>query len=109
MKKILIQIRTLIKFSLLIFISIFLIVGAVIILYKPIYSVSLNGELLGYCENKSKLQNEINEYIENGDENEDNTNLAFVSIENMPTYKMCLLKRGLTTNDDEIFETIRKW
>ena len=33
-------------------------------------------------------------------------NLAFVSIDEMPTYELCLLKRGITTNDDEIFELI---
>lgn len=108
MKKILIKLRTLTKFSLLIFISIFLIVGAVFLIYKPIYSVSLNGKLLGYSANKSKLQSRITNYIENGDEEKEKGNLAFVSIENMPTYKMCLLKRGITTNDDEIFDTVKK-
>lgn len=106
MKKLFIKIRTFTKLSLLIFISIFLIVGAVFLIYKPIYSVSLNGELIGYSQNKSKLQERINTYVENGDGG--NSNLAFVSIENMPTYKMCLLKRGITTNDDEIFETVKK-
>ena len=106
MKKILIKIRTFTKLSLLIFISIFLIVGAVFLIYKPIYSVSLNGELIGYSQNKSKLQERINDYVENGDG--ETNNLAFVSIDNMPTYKMCLLKRGITTNDDEIFETVAK-
>ena len=108
MKKILIRLRTLVKFSLLIFVSVFLIVGAVAILYKPIYSVYLNGELIGYCEDKSKLQSKINNYIEHGDESQDNGNLAFVSIETMPTYQMCLLKRGITTNDEEIFQTVVK-
>lgn len=106
MKKILIKIRTLTKLFLLISLSLFLIAIAVIFIYKPIYSVYLNGELIGYSKNKSKLQSRISHYIENGDESYNN--LAFISIENMPTYKMCLLKRDITTNDDEIFETIRK-
>lgn len=106
MKKLLIKIRTFTKLSLLVFISVFLIVGAVILIYKPIYSVSFNGELIGYSENKSKLQERINNFVENGDGK--NSNLAFVSIEKMPTYKMCLLKRGITTNDDEIYETVTK-
>lgn len=107
MKKILIKIRTITKLSLLLLISIFLIVGAVILIYKPIYSVSFNGKLIGYTQNKGNLQSRINDYIENGD-GKNNDNLAFVSIENMPTYKMCLLKRGITTNDDEIFEAVKK-
>ena len=108
MKKILIKIRTITKLSLLIFLSVFLIVGAVIFIYKPIYSVSLNGELLGYTEDKGKLQSRINDFVENGDSSKDNNNLAFVSIDEMPTYKMCLLKRDVATNDDEIFKTVIK-
>jgi murein DD-endopeptidase MepM/ murein hydrolase activator NlpD len=76
------------------------------LLYKPIYAVYLDGELIGYCAEKSKLQSKISEYVENGDN--DNENLAFVSIDQMPTYKLCLLKRGLTTNDDEIFEAVKQ-
>jgi hypothetical protein len=88
------------------FTAIFLILGVFAIVFKPIYSVTLNGKHIGYCKDKVKLQNRISTYMEKGDES--NKNLAFVSIDNMPTYKMCLLKRGLTTNDDEIFNTIIK-
>ena len=105
MKKLLIRIRTTLKFLILVGIATVLIVGAVAIIYKPIYSVYLNNELIGYCKEKSKLQNRISEYIENG--NNDNENLAFVSIDKMPKYKLCLLKRGIATNDDEIFEKVK--
>ena len=105
MKKIFIKIRTSVKFLILVSIATFLIVGAFVLLYKPIYSVTLNGEVIGYCAQKSKLQAKIDEYIENGDG--ENDNIAFVQLDNMPTYKLCLLKRGITTNDDEIFETIK--
>lgn len=105
MKKIFIKIRTSVKFLILVSIATFLIVGAFVLLYKPIYSVTLNGEVIGYCAQKSKLQAKIDEYIENGDE--ENDNIAFVQLDNMPTYKLCLLKRGITTNDNEIFETIK--
>ena len=108
MKKIFIQIRTLVKFALLITISIFLILGVVAIVYKPIYSVSLNGEIIGYCKDKNELQTRINNYMEHGDESTENSNLAFISIDKLPSYKMCLLKRGINTNDDEIFKTVVK-
>ena len=108
MRKIFIQIRTLVKFALLITISIFLILGVVAIVYKPIYSVSLNGEVIGYCKDKSKLQTRISNYMEHGDESTENSNLAFVSIDKLPSYKMCLLKRGINTNDEEIFNTVIK-
>lgn len=108
MKKIFIKVRSFVKFSFIVFTAIFLILGIFMLVFKPIYSVTLNGELIGYCKDKAKLQNRISTYMEKGDESSTNSNLAFVSIDNMPTYKMCLLKRGITTNDEEIFNTVIK-
>lgn len=104
MKQILIKIRTSLKFLILVSITTFFIVGAVAFLYKPIYSVTLNGELIGYCAQKSSLQAKIDEYIEKGDG--ETSNVAFVQIDNMPKYSLCLLKRGITTNDEQIFEKV---
>ena len=105
MKNILIKIRTSIKFMILLGIATFLILGAVIYIYKPIYKVTLNGEEIGYCTSMSKMQERIEKFTEVG--NGDNGNIAFVEIDEMPEYKMCLLKRNITTNDDEIFEKIK--
>ena len=66
----------------------------------------MNGKTIGYCSKKSKLQSRIDEYIENGDG--ENKNIAFVQIDDMPTYELCLLKRGITTNDEEIFQEVIK-
>lgn len=104
MKKILVKIRSSIKFLILIVISLALIVGAFAFLYKPIYRVTLDGEIVGYCAKKNELQKRISDYIENG--NGDNSNLAFISIDEMPTYNMCLLKKGIETNDEEIFQKV---
>lgn len=104
MKNVLIKVRTSMKFFILVSIATFLIVGAVSLLYKPIYSVTLDGKLIGYCAQKSKLQERIDEYVENG--NGDNKNVAFVELDSMPKYDLCLLKRGITTNDEEIFEEV---
>lgn len=105
MKKIFIRIRLWIKLIILISVATFLISGAVILLYKPIYSVTLNGTCIGYCRNKTELQMRIDEYIEKG--NGDNANIAFVQIDNMPKYKLCLGIRDIQVNDDEIFEQIK--
>lgn len=77
-------------------------IGAISYIYKPIYSVALNGEFIGYTENKSKLQEKINEYIEKGN----GTNIAFVEINELPEYKLCFLKKSEETNDDEIFSKV---
>ena len=87
-------------------ISIFLIVSAIAFLYKPTYSVYMNEEQIGYTENKAELQHKINNYIENGEE--ENGNVAFVQVENLPSYKLCLLKKNIVTNDEDIFNKVKE-
>lgn len=106
-KQILVFARKSMKLTILIAVSIFLIICAVALFFKPIYAVTINGEAVGYSADKSKLQARINKYIESGEGGE-NKNIAFVQVDNMPEYKMCLLKRNIVTNDDEIFEKIKQ-
>lgn len=105
-KKVVIHAKRSIKFVVLFMVASFLIIGAIAFLYKPTYSVFINGEQVGYTENKSKLQHRINEYIENGEENQQN--VAFVQVNNLPEYKLCLLKKNIVPNDDEIFSKVRE-
>ena len=67
------------------------------------YSVTVNGEFIGYTKNKSKLQKRINEYIQN----KENNNIAFVDIKDLPEYSLCLLKKDNQANDDEIYERVK--
>lgn len=46
MKRLLIHVRTIIKFLLLVAISTVLVVASITLLYKPIYSVTFNGEFI---------------------------------------------------------------
>ena len=102
-KKILVHARRSMKMLILLAIAGFLIAGIVVFFYQTTYSVTINGEEVGYTENKSELQRRITEYIENGDSD----SVAFVQVQNMPEYKMCLLKRDVSPNDDEILEKIK--
>lgn len=104
MKKIMMLFRTGTRLALLIFIGLFITMGLVMAFFKPIYEVTLNGEIIGYSEDKSTLQARINKYMESG--SEENNNVAFNQIDDMPEYKFCLLKRGITTNDDEIYAKV---
>lgn len=80
-----------------------LVIGAILLFYKPTYTVSYNGEVLGYVSSKSQLQAKINEFIKIGN---GQTNVAFVQIEKKPEYKLCLLKKEMETNDNEIYDKI---
>ena len=101
-KSTVIHLRTVFKLALLLFIGMLIISFLIFFVYKPMYSVTLGDKFLGYTSDKSELQSKINEYIKSGD----SQTVAFVEIDDLPNYKMCLLKKGLTANDDEIFESV---
>lgn len=102
MRKLLIGLRTSIKAIVLFAVCSIIIFVIAMFVYKPIYSVTLNGEMIGYSKDRATLQSKILDYMENGDED----NVAFVQINDMPEYKLCFLKRGIETNDDEIYEKV---
>lgn len=102
MKKLFIHIRSWVKVISLVLIASILIIAGVTFIYKPTYSVTLNNEFIGYTKNKSELQSKINDYIDNGD----GENIAFVQVDILPEYSLCLLKRDIETNDDVIFAKV---
>ncbi len=101
-KNIFIHIRSSLKFIFLIIIATVIIIGIISLVYRPMYSVTLDGEFIGYTTNKSKLQKRINEYLEGGDKN-----IAFIDVKSLPEYSLCLLKKENQTNDDEIFDKVK--
>lgn len=105
-KKVLVHTRRGIKFTILFMIAAFLIIGIIAFLYKPTYSVFIKGEQVGYTGDRTKLQHKINDYVSNGDET--NQNVAFVQLSDLPEYKLCLLKKNIITNDEEIFNKIKE-
>ena len=99
LKNMVIYLRVWIKLIIMLLVGLAIIGFVVFVVYKPMYSVSLNGEFIGYTEDKSKLQKKINPYLDSGD----NKTVAFVEVDNYPEYDLCLLQKGLKANDDEIF------
>ena len=97
-----VHVRMWTKFAIIITIAAFLMVGAISYIYKPIYSVTLNGEHIGYSADKSKLQQRINDYIEKGN----GENIAFVEINDLPQYSLCFLKKDIEANDEEIYNKV---
>ena len=102
-KKLLILTRRSIKLIILISLAVLLILACIASFYKISYSVTINGEMVGYTDNKSKLQTEINDYIEKGE----SENTAFVQVDSLPEYKVCLLKRDVQASDEDIFNIIK--
>ena len=101
-KNIVIYLRTGIKLLVMFLVGLAIIGVIVFVAYKPMYRVTLDGEVLGYTEDKSKLSKKINDYLDHGD----SKSVAFVEIEEKPEYSLCMLKKGLTANDDEIYTAV---
>ena len=106
LKKIYVYMRGTVRLISLVVVAAVIIVAAIVLLYKPIYKVSINGKKIGYCEDKESLQIKINNYMESGEEGQ--RNVAFVQIDDMPEYQMCLQKKGIETSDEEIFNKIKE-
>ncbi len=103
LKKLLVHTRRSIKLITLISVALLIVIGFIASFYKVSYSVNIDGEMVGYTDNKSKLQSQINDYIENGE----GENAAFVQVESLPEYNICLLKRDVNSDDDKIFDIIK--
>lgn len=103
MKKALIAVRASVKLLTVLIIAALLIIGIILFVYKPIYEVYLDGEFIGYSEDKKKLQARINEYEDKGE----GEHVAFVQINSWPEYKLCFLKKDIVTNDDEIYDMVK--
>ena len=103
-KKGIIHLRASLRIIILLAVACFIIIGILAFFYKSAYIVTYNGEFIGYSDNKSKLQEKINNFIENG--NGDNANIAYVQIDSMPKYELTFLKRNIKTNDDDIYKAI---
>ncbi len=101
MRRFLIGLRTSIKIVALLVVSMVIIFTIAMCVYKPIYSVTLNGEMIGYSRDRATLQTKINDYTQKGQ-----GDVAFIQIDEMPEYKLCFLKRGIETNDEEIYEKV---
>lgn len=101
-KKIIVGVRHTVKIAVILIIAIVLILGIIKLTFKQTYSVSLNGEVIGYTQDKVALQKRINDYINKGN----GDNIAFVELKEMPEYEACLLKNNIQTNDDEIFSKV---
>ena len=102
-KSVFVHIRSSLKLILMVIISAILIIGIISVFYKPTYAVTLNGEFIGYTNDKNELQKRINEQMK-GIESE---NIAFVDIQVLPEYSLCFVKRDSVDSTEEIFEKVK--
>ena len=103
LKNIFIHIRSSIRLIFLLIASAIIVYALFKFVYRPMYSVTFNGEFVGYVEDKSKLENDIKNYMKTGE----GGLVAFVEIPTMPEYQVCLLKKDKTPNDEQIYNMVK--
>lgn len=80
-----------------------LIIAIIIIKYKPSYEVKVEGETIGYIENKKEFEDLIEEKILNQQGN----NIDFVTLACKPEYELKLMSKQQETNEDEVIEQLK--
>lgn len=102
-KKILYYTKKTFKRVNILFLLLISIVSVIAFKYKPVYAISVSGEVIGYVSNKAKLEERINNEIlaHKG-------NVAFVTMNAVPSYKLEFIGGSVQTNDDEIMDLLKQ-
>lgn len=85
-------------------VALILIVGIILIKYKPLYKVEIGGIQIGYVKNKNEFNSKVTEYV-NTKENEQ---VAFITLDSQPDYELELVDNSTKTNEKEALETIKE-
>ena len=82
-----------------------IIASFIYIKYKPLYKVTLNGKVIGYVEDKGKMQEKIEEFANNLE-----GNITSIKIEAMPEYDLELVSndKASDTQESEVLATIKE-
>lgn len=91
------------KIAKIMIVALFFVLGIILIKYKPLYKVEIKGKEVGYVKNKNEFDSLINEYTQNKDEK-----VAFITLNSKPEYELKLVSNKEKTNEEEIFQDIKK-
>ena len=83
-------------------IGLILIAAIILAYYKPVYTVLINGEEKGYVTSKTRLQHEIEEYLQKGDSDK----VGYILLNDRPEYEFNLVKKEIETKDEVILAGI---
>lgn len=87
-----------IKFFNIALIAIGFIIAIILIKYKPMYEVKIEGTTIGYVENKKSLNEKIQENVENYSKE----NIESAELTAIPEYELKLVNKSQDENEDEV-------
>lgn len=95
--------RQLRKISMIMMIGMLMIVGIILIKYKPIYLVKIQGENVGYIQNKESFSQSVEQMTQKKEEN-----IAFVSLEEKPEYELKFVNKAQDTNEEVVLAKVQE-
>lgn len=86
-------------------VGLFIIASFIYIKYKPLYKVTLDGKVIGYVEDKDKMQEKIDKFANNLE-----GNITSIKIESMPIYELELVSnvKESETKEQELLAIIEE-
>ena len=96
--------KEILKVTKTIAVALILIVGIILIKYKPLYKVEIGGIQIGYVKNKNEFNSKITEYVNT----KENDQVAFITLDSQPNYELELVDNNIKTNEKEALETIKE-
>lgn len=81
-----------------------LIIGILLIKFKPMYKVSISGTELGYIQNKEALEEKVKTNILEKEEK----NIDSIQFQNNPEYELKLVERTIKTEEEKMVETVKQ-
>mgnify|MGYP000969174097 CR=1 FL=1 len=96
--------KEILKTTKIIAVALILIIGIILIKYKPLYKVEIDGVQIGYVKNKKEFNSLVNEYVES----EKNDQVAFVTLDSNPSYELKLVENTIDSNENEVLETVKE-
>ena len=97
--------KRLVKLSSIIAIGLLIIALFICVKYKPLYKVTLDGKVIGYVEDKDKMQEKIEKFANNLE-----GNITSIKVEVMPVYELELVSnvKESETKEQEVLALIQE-
>lgn len=82
----------------------FVIMAITFIRYKPVFSVSISGEQVGYIKNKEEFENKIQKLVSE----KQTQNVAYIENEIVPEYQYTFVSNNVETNEIELIAKVEE-
>lgn len=92
------------KFFTIIIAGLILILGILLLKYKPTYAVITSGNEMGFIQHKSQFEERVNQNIKEYT----NKNVESIYLSEEPSYEFKLIDRSIDTNEDTIIAKLQE-